>query len=119
MPATSGPLPGTGVTPSAAKTCALSTSGVASHMPPVAPSGSTSRMVVFQASLGPVFWTSIAKMPHCPTFIVAGPDFVTSSTGGTNVNCPSRSAVLTRASFSRNELDTGLPSSSRKLIDNV
>ena len=38
-------------------------------------------MVAFQASLSPVFWTSMAKLPHCPRFIVAGPDFVTTSTG--------------------------------------
>ena len=47
---------------------------------------------------GPVFWTSMAKSPHCPRFIVAGPDFVTVSTVGDrrggNVNCPTRFAVL-------------------------
>ena len=85
MPATSGPLPGTGVTPSAAKTRALRISGVRSHMPPVGPSGSRSRRETSQAGLSPVFWTSRAKVPHCPRFIVAGPDFVTTSTGAAMV----------------------------------
>src|SRR5262245_44558369 len=73
LPALSGPLPGTGVTPSAAKTCALWISGVRSHMPPVAPSGSRSRRVTFHASLSPVFCALMTKSPHCPRFIVAGP----------------------------------------------
>ena len=76
-------------------------------------------MVVFQASLGPVFRISIVKMPDCPTVIVAGPDFVTSSTGGTNVNWLSRSAVFPAPPSSVMNSVTGLPSSSRKVIDNV
>ena len=28
-----------------------------------------------------MFWTSMTKSPHSPGFIVAGPDFVTVSTG--------------------------------------
>src|SRR5262249_3662454 len=50
-------------------------------MPPVAMCGNRSRRVTFQASPPPVFWTSMAKLPHCPRFIVDGPDFVTTSTG--------------------------------------
>src|SRR5262245_17428188 len=50
-------------------------------MPPVAPCGNRSRRNTFQASLIPVFWTSMLKFPHCPRLIVAGPDFVTMSTG--------------------------------------
>ena len=38
-------------------------------------------MVAFQPSLSPMFWTSMAKSPHCPRFIVAGPDLVVTSTG--------------------------------------
>src|SRR5213594_3168486 len=77
----SAPLPETAVTPSAAKTCALRISGVRAHMPPVAPCWSRSRRVAFQASLSPVFWMSMLKLPHCARFKVAGPDFVTASTG--------------------------------------
>src|SRR5205823_9381351 len=29
----------------------------------------------------PVFWTSMPKLPHCPRFIVAGPDFLSTSAG--------------------------------------
>ena len=50
-------------------------------MPPVAPSGRMSRIVAFQAPPVPVFWTSMSKSPHAPRLIVAGPDFVTTSTG--------------------------------------
>src|SRR5262245_60047561 len=50
-------------------------------MPPVAPVGNRSRRDTFQASLVPVFWTSMPKLPHCPIFIVPGPDFVTTSAG--------------------------------------
>src|SRR6266516_3230090 len=77
----SAPLPGTGVTPSAAKTCALRIWGVRSHMPPVAPCGNRSRRDTFQASLSPVFWTSMPKLPHCPRFSVAGPVPVVTKTG--------------------------------------
>ena len=52
-------------------------------------------------------------------YSVAGPDFVTSSTGGTNTNCPSRFAVFTRPPSLVMNSDTGSPLSSRKLIDNV
>src|SRR2546429_1126891 len=64
-----------------AKTCALRIWGVRSHMPPVAPCGNRSRRDTFQASLSPVFWTSMPKLPHCPRFIVAGPGFVITSAG--------------------------------------
>ena len=64
----------------------------------------------------------MAKLPHCPRFIVAGPDFVTVSTGadrlGGNVNCPTRFAVFTRPSLVINSA-TGLPLLSTKLMDNV
>src|SRR5262245_26272473 len=50
-------------------------------MPPVTIRGNTSRRDTSQASVGPVFWTSMAKLPHCPTFICGGPDFLTTSTG--------------------------------------
>src|SRR5207244_6918441 len=70
-----------GVTPSAEKTCALKISGIISHMPPVVPCGNRSRRLTFQASPSPVFWTSIPKLPHCPRFIVVGPDFLTTRAG--------------------------------------
>ncbi len=88
-------------------------------MPPVGPFGSTSRMDAFQASLGPVLWTSMANTPDCPRVIVAGPDFVTSSTGGTNVNCPWRLAVFTKPPSLVMNSVTGLPLASRKVIPNV
>src|SRR5262245_24745405 len=70
------------VTPSAAKTCALRISGVRLHIPPVAPTGNRSRRLTSQASLSPVFRTSMLKLPHCPRLIGAvGPDFVTTSAG--------------------------------------
>src|SRR5215470_3969249 len=50
-------------------------------MPPVAPCGNRSRRDTFQASLSPAFWTSRPKLPHCPIFIVAGPDFRNTSAG--------------------------------------
>ena len=61
----------------------------------------------------------MAKMSGCPTVIVAGPDFVTSSTGGTSSNCPSRFAVFTVPPSLVMNSDTGLPLASRKLIPNV
>src|SRR5437879_12153031 len=77
VPGTRGPLPGTGVTPSAWKTCALSIWGVKEHMPPVGLGlGSRSRIVAFHASLTPVFWTLRPNCPNCPRLIVAGPLFV-------------------------------------------
>src|SRR5260370_45759 len=75
VPGTRGPLPGTGVTPFAWKTCALSIWGVKEHMPPVGLAlGSRSRIVAFHASLTPVFWTLRPNSPNCPRLIVAGPD---------------------------------------------
>src|SRR5260370_23697111 len=77
VPGTRGPLPGTGVTPFAWKTCALSIWGVKEHMPPVGLAlGSRSRIVAFHASLTPVFWTLRPNCPNCPRLIVAGPDLV-------------------------------------------
>src|SRR5260370_6625787 len=77
VPGTRGPLPGTGVTPLAWKTCALSIWGVKEHMPPVGLAlGSRSRIVAFHASLTPVFWTLRPNCPNCPRLIVAGPDLV-------------------------------------------
>jgi hypothetical protein len=79
-------LPATAVTPSEAKTWALRMTGVVLHMPPVAPVGRTSRMVTFQASLRPVFWMLRPNVPGCPPrVIVAGPDFVRTSTGSVPV----------------------------------
>src|ERR1700758_1052602 len=78
----SGPLPGTGVTPSAWNTCAERICGVAVHMPPVAPVGSLSTMVAFQASVVPVFCTLSENVPCCPIYIVAGPFLVRVSAGG-------------------------------------
>ena len=63
--------------------------------------------------------TANVKGSDCPTVIGAGPDFVTSSTGGTNVNSLSRSAVFPAPPSSVMNSVTGLPSSSRKVIDNV
>ncbi len=74
-------MPGTGVTPSAAKTWALITAGVVSHIPPLAPSGSRSRIVAFQASLLPLFRMSRVKFPRSPRFMVAGPVLVSTSSG--------------------------------------
>ena len=85
LPWTSGPLSGTGVTPSCANTWALSSSGGISHIPPVAPSGRRSRIVTFQASPSPTLWTSSVKVPHSVTFSVAGPVLVMVSTGATMV----------------------------------
>src|SRR5260370_20704383 len=82
VPGTRGPLPGTGVTPFAWKTCALSIWGVKEHMPPVGLAlGSRSRIVAFQASLTPVFWTLRPNCPNCPVLIVAGPVFVSTRLG--------------------------------------
>ena len=49
-------MPATAVTPSAWKTCALTTCGVVLHIPPLGLLGSRSRIVVFHASLTPAFW---------------------------------------------------------------
>ena len=78
----SGPLPGTGVTPSAMNTCAERICGVAVHMPPVTPVGSLSTIVTFQASVIPVFCTLRVNCPNCPRFIVVGPPLVRVSAGG-------------------------------------
>src|SRR5215472_5192797 len=78
----SGPLPGTGVTPSAWNTRAETICGVAVHMPPVAPVGSLSTIVAFQASAVPVFCTLRLNCPSCPRFIVGGPPLVRVSAGG-------------------------------------
>src|SRR6185295_11683546 len=51
------------------------------HMPPVGPFGNRSRSDAFHASPCPMFWTSIAKLPHAPRFMVAGPDLRTTSAG--------------------------------------
>src|SRR5215469_14661198 len=82
VPAASGPLPGTGVTPSDWNTCAERICGVAVHMPPVAPAGSLSTIVAFQASVVPVFCTLRLNCPNCPRFIVAGPPLVRVRAGG-------------------------------------
>src|SRR5262252_3298597 len=55
-------------------------------MPPVTPRGNRSRRLTFQASLVPVFWTSMPKLPHRPRFIVDGPDFVSTSAGSEEVD---------------------------------
>src|SRR6266849_3520234 len=82
VPGTRGPLPGTGVTPSAWKTRALSIWGVKEHMPPVGLAlGSRSRIVAFHASLTPVFWMLRPNCPNCPGLIVAGPDLVNTRLG--------------------------------------
>src|SRR6267378_787496 len=82
VPGTRGPLPGTGVTPSAWKTCALSIWGVKEHMPPVGLAlGSRSRLVGFNASLTPVFWTLRPNCTNCPVLIVAGPVFIITKLG--------------------------------------
>src|SRR5882762_11667945 len=82
VPGTRGPLPGTGVTPFAWKTCALSIWGANEHMPPVGLAlGSRSRIVAFQASLTPVFWTLRPNCPNWPRLIVAGPVFVSTRLG--------------------------------------
>src|SRR5258706_4013522 len=82
VPGTRGPLPGTGVTPSAWKTCALGIWGVKEHIRPVGLAlGSRSRIVGFQASLTPVFWTLRPNCPNCPVLIVAGPVFVSTRLG--------------------------------------
>src|SRR2546427_11862966 len=68
--------------PSAWKTCALTTWGVALHMPPVGLAlGSRSRIAAFHASLVPVFWTLRPNWPNCPGFIVGGPVFVSTRSG--------------------------------------
>src|SRR5215469_282563 len=82
VPAASGPLPGTGVTPSAWNTCAERICGAVAHMPPVAPVGSLSTIVAFQASLVPVFCTLRVNCPNCPMFMVAGPPLTRVSAGG-------------------------------------
>src|SRR5256884_201744 len=51
-------------------------------MPPVAPVGSLSTMVAFQASVVPVFCTLSENRPSCPRFIVAGPLLVRVRAGG-------------------------------------
>src|SRR5262249_41002175 len=77
LPGTSGPLPTTGVTPSAWKICALIIWGAEEHMPPVGLLfGSRSRIVAFHASVGPAFWTLRPNCAGCPGLIVAGPVFV-------------------------------------------
>src|SRR5690349_4734966 len=77
VPGTRGPLPGTGVTPFAWKTCALSIWGVKEHMPPVGPGlGSRSRIVAFHASLTAVFWTLRPCCANWPRLIVSGPVIV-------------------------------------------
>src|ERR1700741_2128187 len=82
VPGTRGPLPGTGVTPSAWNTCARSIWGVKEHMPPVGLAlGSRSRIVAFHASLTPGFWTLRPNCPNCPRLIVAGPVFVSTRLG--------------------------------------
>src|SRR5258707_5967936 len=86
VPALSGPLPGTGVTPSAWNTCAERICGAAVHMPPVAPVGSLSTIVAFQASILPVFCTLRANCPSCPMFIVAGPLLVITRLGAAMVS---------------------------------
>src|SRR5215472_14788904 len=73
---TRGALPGTGVTPFAWKTPALTPWGVVLHIPPLEPVGSRSRMVAFHASPTPVFWTLRPNCPNCPGLIVAGPVLV-------------------------------------------
>jgi len=45
-------------------------------MPPVAPVGSLSRIVAFQASVVPVFCTLRVNRPSCPRYMVAGPPLV-------------------------------------------
>jgi hypothetical protein len=85
VPSTS--TPETGV-PSASKTWAVIAVGAASHMPPVAPSGSRSLSVTFQAGASPAFWTSRVKVPGVPNVIVAGPVLVSVSSGSTIVIGP-------------------------------
>src|SRR5207237_4944471 len=51
-------------------------------MPPVAPAGSLSTIVAFQASVVPVFCTLRVNRPSCPRFIVAGPLLVRARAGG-------------------------------------
>ena len=51
----------------------LEIAGVASHIPPVGPFGSSSTSVTFHASESPEFSTSIVNCPVSPRFIVAGP----------------------------------------------
>src|SRR5262249_62419219 len=51
-------------------------------MPPVAPVGSLSRIVAFQASVVPVFCTFRVNCPNCPRLIVVGPPLVRVRLGG-------------------------------------
>ena len=121
MPWTRGPLPGTGVTPSVAKTRALRISGVVVHIPPVATSGRRSTSVTLNASTVPVFCMSMAKVPHCAGLIVAGPDLSTVITGvpGGGVNCPTKPVVLVTPPSLVMNWETGLPSGSRKFSHSV
>ena len=93
MPALSGPLPGTGVTPSAWNTCAERICGAAVHMPPVAPVGSLSTIVAFQASLHPGVLDVEAEPPHCARVIVAGPDLRNTQHRVGNLHLKGRSEV--------------------------
>jgi hypothetical protein len=43
--------------------------------------GSRSRIVAFQASLAPVFWTLRPNCPNCPVLIAEGPVFVSTRLG--------------------------------------
>ena len=63
----------------------------------------------------------MAKSPHSAGLIVAGPDLSTVITGvpGGGVNCPTRPVVLVTPPSLVMNWDTGLPSGSRKFIDNV
>src|SRR6266849_780413 len=55
------------------------------HMPPVVPLGSSSSSVTFHASLDPLFWTLRLNCPHCPGFIVGGPDLVNTRLGAPRI----------------------------------
>ena len=66
-----------------------------------------------------MFRTSRTKSPGSCTFIVAGPDFCTVSSGVPGMNCPTRPELLMVPPSLVMNSDTGLPLASRKLIDNV
>src|SRR5262245_65092126 len=83
LPATSGAE--AGVTPAAWKTRAVIWVGAASQVPPVAPSGSRSVTVRFQAGEAPMLWTSSVKVSGVPIVIWAGPLFSSVRPGSTTV----------------------------------
>ena len=96
---------------------------MASHIPPVGPSGRRSSSVTLYPSTVPVLRTSRVKSAGSAGFIVAGPDLSMVRAGapggiGGGVNCPTRPELFTVPPSRVMNSDTGLPLL-RKLIDNV